>query len=367
MACVLVAYGASVGWAHFTTSEIPHVSDGAIGFRTYSIRDGFCDAMLHRLHEDRMLSWTDYDCDDVDAIVRRAFSEWQSNSRLLLSQVPYGYASDIVVASATYEGDSATLGRAHAFRDRPARNATIFVDNSECWYADRAFCHFVVDNYVMLWIALGGVFALAVILTSGFVLRAPRRRLDVALRFVAWAMLFAPPILAVGGALPCVECYDLQTVITHEIGHALGLDHPDAPGASATVWCGCGDAARPGRCEDLSTLLSEGSRRSVMKSTFRHANHPCLARDDVDAVRTLWGGDCGAPVYCQDETSWLGIARVAIALLYSVGAAWLITLLRALWVRYRAQPPAGARRAGVEIAAAAPRVVHVQGSRIIRM
>ena len=54
--------------------------------------------------------------------------------------------------------------------------------------------------------------------------------------------------------------------------------------------CGCGSESR--ECEGGER--GEGGADDVMNSVFEHRKDACLSRDDVDAARTPYGGECSA-------------------------------------------------------------------------
>ena len=68
--------------------------------------------------------------------------------------------------------------------------------------------------------------------------------------------------------MPCLICEDLVSVIIHEVGHVLGLSHPDIEWMGQQ--CGCGNA---------SVACNRTHRGTVMQSTI--TSNVCL-------TRTMW-------------------------------------------------------------------------------
>ena len=84
-------------------------------------------------------------------------------------------------------------------------------------------------------------------------------KLNILATTLRLTFVWAPPILYVYIFLPCWECYDFEAAASHEIGHALGLMHPDQAAELGfnLMWnascgsseAGSGDAGGWGGCE----------------------------------------------------------------------------------------------------------------------
>lgn len=260
--------------------------------RTYRVATDFCAAVLARFRDDGFLSWRVLQCADVRALVRDAFDVWEHNSAHAFHETVRADA-DLTV------GTDALDGRVGVAR-RGASSFTVALDAGACWYADRAFCHAVVRERTTLAAVLACVWMTAVWFTAlGFV-----EPLWTAVRLLLWVVVAAVPIFAFDSLLPCLECYDFAAVMVHEVGHVLGVGHTDAAEGRT---CGCG--ANASACAVAGT--------GVMYATTQTRATACLTRDDADAVRTLHGGECAAPVWCYEAVVSSGFTRLATALVYS--------------------------------------------------
>ena len=131
-------------------------------------------------------------------------------------------------------------------------------------------------------------------------------------------MLWAPPILYIFIFLPCWECYDFEAAAAHEVGHALGLMHPDQAVASGTNlrWNGTGGMAP---CDDpWSAVVAAPPDSSVAPSimlAFTQFNKGvCLSQDDLDALNTLYPlcDHRVATPQCYKTESYIGLMRLGV-------------------------------------------------------
>lgn len=323
----------------------------------YRLDPALCATLLPRFHDDLLLSWGSLTCADVSAGVRRAFDAWQYNSELVFREVPAGAPAEVVVGTRDFADATvlATATMGHA-------NATIHMDEGRCWYMDHAFCYAVRRHTA--WVLVGAGLVVGCGAGTVIVLLCDRRawrRIPPVLRLAAWAATLAGVLVVAGAIAPCLACHDFVVVAMHEVGHAIGLGHSDEGGQRR----GCGAGAVP----------VDAVEAGIMRSTVQEWPRACLARDDVDGVRTLHGGDCAAPVWCYETASLAGFSRVAVALVYAFALAWLVVgvrdcLCRPRWRRRarlvtvvrpvrptpapaRAAPPATRNRAAVHRAIAA--------------
>ena len=172
-------------------------------------------------------------------------------------------------------------------------------------------------------------------------------------------LIIAPPIVLTQIILPCWDCYDFEAATLHELGHFLGLGHPDnIPDNMRTdlAWVNsqgvgqnsyqaelaAGGRVNSSNCHRLWDNVQDGVpasatevqigangyaiRDAIMHAFTQHNPRPCLTADDVEGIATLYP-DCSnqgvTEVVCHKVAHNIGRARIAVYVLVPL----LITLL----------------------------------------
>lgn len=136
--------------------------------------------------------------------------------------------------------------------------------------------------------------------------------------------------------IPCVECYDFEATIAHEVGHLLGFQHPD-------VFTGMGLRAQQPMSADVCDapfdhveLADAVQELSIMHSLVQHEPRTCLNTDDVEGLLFLYPRcERAMPPQCIKTWRYDGILRllVSVAIPYMV-VTILILLMQQIARRY---------------------------------
>ena len=279
-------------------------------FRTYKIDASFCDVMLPRFIEDWYFTWRGISCTDIHAFVRTALDMWQHNSLVSFHEI------ETEDADITFRAETASSSQLAITMFGNETDATLMFNVDKCWYTDREFCAAVSNNiYPLLSSAIVSFISSTMVVTYNIC--NPINKLDSIVRLLSWTLLLSSVLSIVVIIFPCIRCRDFTTTVMHEAGHVIGIGHTDDPGDH---YCGCGE----------NVTLCSSSPSAVMFSQVVISDSLCLAQDDIDAVRSLYGGPCNDPNWCYSSVSMTGLSRFSMSLVYSFMIAYGVVLLRNL-------------------------------------
>ena len=142
-------------------------------------------------------------------------------------------------------------------------------------------------------------------------------------------------------ATSCWHCYDFEAAAAHEIGHLLGLSHPDAVVSQSTregfaaegtiayhAGLASGASLNPQTCKNVwmnvqaglppgahtEKEASFGYRRSIMAHFTHEDMSSCLYPDDLEALNVLYPDCEGGPTVplCAKPALNLGWMRIML-------------------------------------------------------
>ena len=130
--------------------------------------------------------------------------------------------------------------------------------------------------------------------------------------------VWAPPTFYLYIFLPCWECYDFEAAAVHEIGHALGLTHPDKMNVGDAALLNFAWQSEAAPCDDPWLDVEQlgptkEASASIMLALTQFNTEVCLQQDDLDGLNTLYPV-CDNRVLtpqCFKTQSYIGLVRVA--------------------------------------------------------
>ena len=150
----------------------------------------------------------------------------------------------------------------------------------------------------------------------------------MALRLIC---LIVPLVFYSQVMLPCWDCFDFEAAATHEVGHVLGLHHPDYAaeiGRNMAV-----DRSTPYSCHDDSVwdrvyIEPTPPTPSIMNTFTQNPSTVCIEQDDLDGLNTLYPACSGLVTVpqCHKQQSYLGWVRLFII----VGGPTVVILILVL-------------------------------------
>lgn len=132
-------------------------------------------------------------------------------------------------------------------------------------------------------------------------------------------LLIFPPVFYITVFLPCWRCFDFNSAAVHEVGHVLGLDHPDrqvSNGATNFQWrpglqMGPRLCHRPEQFVEAANTTSS----SIMLTLTQHTSHGCVRQDDLDGLNFLYPtcSNVVSTAHCDESERNIGWVRLALA------------------------------------------------------
>lgn len=276
----------------------------------YSLQEEECEELLNNFNEDRFLSLHTLTCSHVRVMLRRAFDAWQHNVPTMRFEEDSASedAHALVVVARTYENPD-FIGR--------ASSDEISISTEHCWFSDASFCHAIQSRWTILSALLLSAWLIGTAAAAALLCHRRNARAYCILPIVVCVVF--PPLVYWGAMRPCLRCHDFGALLLHEIGHVLGLLHPDDD--TATNMCGCG--ANASYCNN--TMNVPGAPPPIMWSVTRPRASYCLTQDDIDGARTLHAPQaCTSPLACYETAEFIGVARFCMAMIYSLVIASIV-------------------------------------------
>ena len=154
------------------------------------------------------------------------------------------------------------------------------------------------------------------------------QEMSVPWTIVRLVLLIAPPTFYFQLLLPCFECFDFESAATHEIGHLLGLAHPNQYPDAVMIPNATMDNVTCLNPEgylnppDAATIEAmEKPSYSMMTAFTQNPSEVCLTADDLDGLNYLYPVCENAavpPSACYKSERNIGWLRFAV---------WVITPL----------------------------------------